>query len=74
MKQKESLKAFAIRLWEITQKMIQSKAIVLQYSFHFAMDAIGCKNHFFGANLTRRVQLRAFVMSSATIQLCYYNH
>jgi len=43
MKQKESLKAFAIRLWEITQKMIQSKAIVLQYSYRFAMDAFGYK-------------------------------
>ena len=30
--------------------MIHSWAIVLQYSFRFAMGAFGCKNHFLVAN------------------------
>ena len=29
--------------WEITQKLIQFPAIVLQFPFRFAMGAFGCK-------------------------------
>ena len=61
---KPEIRKFPTVYCEITQKLIQFPAIVLQYSYRFAMGAFGCKNWFLGAKKARWVQHRAFVLPS----------